>query len=944
MCSRSRWVYPAAVAAILLVLSPYTAFAQSDTGVIDGRVLDESKAALPGVTVTARNVDTGFTRTAVSSGLGTYRLEFLKPGNYEVTAELTGFAKAIAKDIVVQVTSSTTLDFTMKVAAMTESVEVTAESPLVQSTKSDVGQVINSTLIENMPLSGRRFQDLSLLVPGTRPSNYYDPTKTEVGGISYGGMTGRAVNITVDGGDNNDGVVRGLLQQFSEDAIQEYKVTTGRYSAEFGRSTGGVVNVVTKSGGNQVHGSGFLFARDQALNSETFFEQQQDIGKQPFQQQQTGGTIGGPFKKDFAHYFLSYEYNRRQDYATVDTHGVLPAEEGPQQKPFRNHLLTAKTDFRLNDANSLIVRYAMEDNKRQHDFIGGTTLQSAGALNTNAIDSIIVKNTTVIGTNKINEALVLYQHFDNNITADDNLNPGVQAPDFFFGANTNTPQETIQNRWQFKDDFAWRKQGWGGDHDFKVGAEIVKSHYGGFFIPTLYGFFNFANPLPGNNVNAYLNSIADSFTGSAGTNVADDNWTHVGIYFQDDYHPSSRLTLNLGLRWEMQHGPYSNDFQTPVLADLQRLGYNNQRSQPLNNFGPRLGFAYDILGDGTTVVRGGFGIYYDEIFQNITLYERWTDVRTPLNFISFSPSPWTPAYYAAHRDEIRNSIIDPTFQGQIMRLTAPDLKQPWAEHFNVGFSRQITNAFAVDFDYIHSVGKDEIARWPLNRVYTVNGQHVTNENTRISPAGVFNPYYGEVRTEGNRSHSQFDGVYLTGRVRLPRTTATTSYAWTKANNLANDFGSNPSDLTNMNWEADWGPTPNDVRNRFTLGSTSQVWRDLQFSTIVQANTGKPFSASAGLSGSRNGVRAIDPATGQMFPRNSFRAGGFFSWDMRFSYRVKLGGDKSLEPLFEVFNITNHTNFDRDSYTTRFTSPNFGKPSEIINNSERQGQFGVKFHF
>jgi hypothetical protein len=474
----------------------------------------------------------------------------------------------------------------------------------------------------------------------------------------------------------------------------------------------------------------------------------------------------------------------------------------------------------------------------------------------------------------------------------------------------------------------------------------VKSHYGGFFIPTLYGFFNFANPLPGNSVNTYLNSIADSFTGSAGTNVADDNWTHVGIYFQDDYHPSSRLTLNLGLRWEMQHGPYSNDFQTPVLADLKALGFNNQRSQPLNNFGPRLGFAYDILGDGTTVVRGGFGIYYDEIFQNITLYERWTDVRTPLNFISFSPSPWTPAYYAAHRDEIRNSILDPTFKGQIMRLTAPDLKQPWAEHFNLGFSRQITNAFAVDFDYIHSVGKDEIHRWPINRNYTLpdTGEQVTNENTRISPAGVFNPYYGEVRVEGNRGHSQFDGVYLTGRLRLPRTTATTSYAWTKANNIANDFGTNPGDLTNMNWESDWGPTPNDVRNRFTLGATSQVWGDLQLSSIVQANSGKPFSALAGFSGSRNAVRAIDPATGDRFPRNSFRAAGFFSWDMRISYRVKLGGEKSLEPLFEIFNITNHTNFDRDSYTTRFTSPNFGQPSEIINNSERQGQFGVKFHF
>ena len=943
-----RAVLLAAAAAILLVISPTVALAQSDTGVIDGRVLDESKAALPGVTVTAKNVATGFTRSTTSSNLGTYRLEFLPPGTYEVSAALRSFATTVAKDIVVQVGTSSTVDFAMKLGGITENLTVTAESPLVQTTKSDVGQVINSTLIESMPLSGRRFQDLSLLVPGTRPSNYYDPTKTEVGGISYGGTTGRAVNVTVDGGDNNDGVVRGLLQQFSEDAIQEYKVTTGRYSAEFGRSTGGVVSVVTKSGTNDVHGSAFLFARDDALNSETFFEKEQGIGKQPFQQQQTGGTLGGPIKKDFAHYFVAYEFNRRQDYATVDTGGVLPDEEGPQKKPFRNHLLTAKADFRFNDANSMIVRYAREDNKREHDFIGGNTLKSAGALNTNVIDSVIAKHTTVIGSSKINEALVLFQYFDNNITADDPSNPGVQTPDFFFGANTNTPQETIQKRWQFKDDFAFRKEGWGGDHDFKVGAEIVKSHYGGFFIPTLYGFFNFGTALPGNDLNAYLNSIADSFTGSAGTNEADDNWTHVGVYFQDDYHPTGRLTLNLGLRWELQQGPYSNDFQTPVLEDLGRLGYSNERSLDTNNFGPRVGFAYDLRGNGSTVIRGGYGIYYDEIFQNITLYERWTDVRTPLNFISFSPTPWTPAFYAANREAIRNSFIDPTFKnppGQIMRLTAPDLNQPWAYHFNIGGSHQITPALAVDVDYVHSVGKDEVHRWPINREYTLDDGTVwSNQNTRISPTGIFNPDYGEVRVEGNRGHSKFDGVYLTGRVRMPKTTAMTSYAWTKANNLANDFGSNPGDLTNLHWEDDWGPTPNDVRHRFTLGATSAVWRDLLLSSIIQANTGKPFSAFDRYTGSRNAVRAIDPATGQRFPRNSFRAGGFFSWDMRVSYRINLGGARDLEPLFEIFNITNHTNYDRDSYFTNFTTSNFGTPSEIVNNSERQAQFGVKFRF
>jgi hypothetical protein len=922
------------VAAAVLA-TPWSAWAQTDTGVIDGRVFDQTKAAVPGATITARNMATGFSRSAVSGEQGTYRIEFLPPGTYEVRAELANFSPATARDIVVQVGSSTTVDFPLAVG-VTETVAVTAESPLVQTTNSDVGQVITSGLIENMPMSGRRFQDLSLLVPGTRPSNYYDPTKTEVGGISYGGATGRAVNITVDGGDNNDGVVRGLLQQFSADAIQEYKVATGRYSAEFGRSTGGVVNVITKSGTNDLHGTAFFFGRDDSLNAKTHFEEEAGIEKQPFQQQQVGGTVGGPIKRDRAHFFGSYEFNRRQDYATVFTNGVLPDEEGPQKKPFRNHLVTLKTDFSLNQNNTMIVRYAREDNKRENDFIGGNTLRSSGALNTNVTDSIIAKNTTVIGSNKVNEALVLFQRFENNITANDNSNPGVTAPDFTFGASVNTPQQTIQERWQFKDDFAFRVTGFGGDHDFKVGGEIVKSHYGGFFIPTLYGFFNFQNRLPGNSLDTYLNAVADTFTGSAGTNEADDNWTHVGIYFQDDFHPNSRLTLNLGLRWELQSGPYSNDFQTPILDDLGRLGFDNTRSLDKNNFGPRLGFAYDVRGDGRTVVRGGYGIYYDEIFQNITLYERWTDVRTPLNFLSFSPSPWTPAFFAANRDAIRNSFIDPTFAGQIMRLTAPDLVQPWAHHFNVGASHQITRALAVDFDYIHTVGKDEIHRWPINRV--------ENQNARLSPPGVFNSVYGEVRVEGNRGRSQFDGLYFTGKVRLPRTEVLTSYAWTKADNLANDFGSNPGDLSNLSWEDDWGPTPNDVRHRFTFGGTTQVWRGLLLSSIIQANTGKPFSALAGTGGSRNAVRAIDPVTGQRFPRNSFRADGFFSWDMRFGYNFVLANSQSIEAFFEVFNITDHVNFDRDSYVTNFQVSDFGTPTEIINNSQRQAQLGFRFRF
>ena len=263
-----HWFAIAALAVAALLVMPVAAWAQTGNGDIDGRVFDQSKAAVTGATITAKNPATGLTRTVSSSASGTFRVGSLPAGDYEITAELAGFGKQSRK-VTVQVASAVTVDFTMGVSAQTETVTVVGEAALVSSTTSDVGQVISQRMVDNLPLNGRKFQDLSLLVPGTHSASYYDPTKTEVGGVSFGAGTGRSVIINVDGGDNNDGVVRGLLQQFSNDAIQEHKVTTQRYSAEYGRSISGVVNVITKSGTNDIHGSAFVFARNQSLNSRT---------------------------------------------------------------------------------------------------------------------------------------------------------------------------------------------------------------------------------------------------------------------------------------------------------------------------------------------------------------------------------------------------------------------------------------------------------------------------------------------------------------------------------------------------------------------------------------------------------------------------------------------------------------------------------------------------
>jgi outer membrane receptor protein involved in Fe transport len=934
-----------ALAAVLVVVAglflPATALAQGNVGTIDGRVLDQSKAAVPGATVTAKNVATGLTRTAVVSPTGTYRISALPAGTYEVTASLTGFSTQVSKDVPVRVGDTATVDFSMKLGAVTETIEVVAESPMVQATASDVGQVITEKMVANIPLNGRKFQDLSLLVPGTRPSNYYDPTKTEVGGISYGGLTGRSVSINVDGGDNNDGVVKGLLQQFSNDAIQEYKVTTERYSAEYGRSVGGVVNVITKSGTNTFGGSAFVFARNQALNAQTYFEKLTNTPKPDFSQQQFGGTFGGPIQKDKAHFFLSYEGNRRDQWNTIYTNGVLPEEEGPVKVPFRNHLVTAKLNFELTPKNSVVVRYALEDNKRNNDFLLGNSISTFSATNTNTIHSVVAKDTAVFGTSKVNELTVLFQHFENDILADHPELPGIGTPDFTAGANTNTPQQTIQKRWQIRDDFSFRKEGWAGDHNFKAGAELLLSHFGGYFIPTLYGYFLFNNPIPGaHSVSDYENAVADTFVGSAGTNQANDDWTYVAGYFQDDWKPTPKLTLNLGLRYEIQYGPYANKFNSVGKGVLESLGYNGQLKNDLNNFGPRVGLAYDVKGDASFVVRGGWGRYYDEIFQNITLYEAWSDPATPLNFVTVSEgTPWTPAYFAQHRDEIRNSFLDPTFAHQSIRLTAPDLVQPYSDHANGGISVAPNRYLALDIDYVWASGKDEVHRWRVNTTQNVN--------TRISPAGVFDPAHGAYITEGNRGHSTFNGVFVAAKTRATKINGILTYAWSKAKNLANDFGNQPADITNANWELDWGLTPNDVRHRVTAGVVYALPWDFQVSSSFQYNTGKPYSASAGLGGLRNAVRAIDPATGQMFPRNSFTGPNFMSWDARLSKMFRFGKARSLEILFEVFNLTDHVNFNGDpnqGFVNTYTSASFGTATAIIPNSQRQAEFGARFVF
>ena len=282
----------AAVAAVLLLSVPL--FAQQTTGSITGRIVDQQDAAVPGVSVTAKNPATGFTRTEVSDAEGVYRLSALPVGTYDVTAELQGFTTVLKQGIEVNVAQTVALEFALKVSQLSETVNVTADVPLINTTNASVGGVVDLKRLENLPLNGRQFANLAATVPGVGLGFHTDPTKSSQYAPQINGGNGRNVNYLIDGGDNNDDTVGGLLQQFPLEAIQEFNFQTQRFKAEYGRSNGGVMNVVTKSGTNTVQGSFFEMFRDDAMNVRTQTEKLSNVPKQDYRRNQFGGSVGGP--------------------------------------------------------------------------------------------------------------------------------------------------------------------------------------------------------------------------------------------------------------------------------------------------------------------------------------------------------------------------------------------------------------------------------------------------------------------------------------------------------------------------------------------------------------------------------------------------------------------------------------------------------------------------
>ena len=914
---------------------------QAATATLNGRVTDPAGAVVAKASVKARLKSTGAERKTESNTEGIYVLPNLAPGEYEVTIEASGFKKVLITSFNLQVGQSATRDVTLELGQLTITIDddFGAGAQLLNTTSSVVDGVINNKVIENLPLNGRNFLELALLIPGNTPAPNFDPTKTGSVIISSAGQLGRGGNVTIDGTDNNDDVVGGPLLNISQDAVQEFQIATNRFSAELGRSSSSVINVVTKAGTNDLHGSFSFFERDRRLQGLPATFDRSGNRKPPFDRQQYVGTLGGPIAKNRAWWFGAFEYRNQDGAVLVGERNVATRtiRQNFAPAPLDDLLGLARGDWKPSDYDSLSFRYAIE----RLDAIDATKLDRAiGSasqrqnLNNNH-QAFLTNWTRVLSPSAVNSFSFSVNNFINR-TLPVATGPQLTFPSIQDGVSFRVPQETKMNRLQFADTLSLVR----GSHTLKFGGEFQRIDAGfdlGVFqqgrIELVQDFADFDHNGDGkvddNDLLFAVTLRSSKPTQSLFLPNTDNN--HVALFGQDDWRVTRNLTLNLGLRYELDTNVKNNSGYGNI-NPLVRSFYKGNRGIDKNNFAPRVGFNW-ATNDGKTSVHGGYGIYYDRVTLEIISLERGLDgralaVEVRAGNVLTDPTG-APIFIDPATGKFRPgapTLANP-FSGFILpgagasgiNIIDNDLQNPMVQQFNFGIQREFARDFVLRADYLHNFGTHFIIGRTIG---TVNNPVVGG------PDRVVN-LESSVKTK-------YDGLLLSAEKRFSsRYQFRASYTLSKAFNFANDdqipFSNGPVDSRNIGLE--YGPTPNDRRHYFTFSGVVELPYKFRLSPILTLASGVPmdvllpdassripvlqrnaggrlFKTGADLNGFISKLNAAGGVNGQRLPlvRDDARFNdNFSSFDLRLSKVFKLGDKAQIEPVIEAFNLLNVTN-------------------------------------
>ena len=937
----------AAALLLLLICSARPLVAQSATGSIAGTVVDASGGGLPGATVTATQSETGAVRTTTSTGAGQFRIPLLPVGNYSVSAELPSFAPAKVANVVVSIGGEATVRLPLELASVKAAVTVSAEAPLIEATKTDVSSTVNERAIQNLPANGRNFIDFVLTTPGVVKDNF------RVGDIVFAGQRGTLNSLVVDGGDNNNTFFGQALgrtgtgrapYQFSEDAVKEFQVNSSTYSAEYGRAGGAVINVVTKSGTNDYHGSAFYFYRDESLNAKDYTDAVAGRAKAPYHFDQFGATVGGPLVRDKLFFFANYDGQRNQTPNTVifpPASVTIPTDPDSQAGLAKLQALSASWN-RKQDQDVYLIKldgdlgssHASLRYNRQN--FTGVGFESGGqTISLEHTGDSLVKTDTLAGSFATSFTPTFFNEFRGQWAKDsepgtaNSSNPEatVQQGGVTFlviGENFFSPRETTIKRYQISDTATYLL----GPHTLKGGFDYLHDDILNFFPGNFFGSYTFTSlasfnkGMPNGPGERYVQAFGGPGTTGPTTNP---NTRDIAGFLQDEWRPVTNLTLNLGVRYDRQEIAQPT-VRNPDPALLAAGLFTDVVPEDTNNWGVRLGAAWTPQGNGRTLIKGGYGIFYG---------------RTPAIMIGTAHSNnginvQTLTFTGATGPTYPNKFATPPTGGAAavptILLFDPRFKNPKVQQASFGVEQALTNDLAVAVNYLYVKGDDLPRSTDVNigpavqTTAAIQGDGTSPAFKRFSSAKPFTNF-GRVIEFQSTASSEYNGVtiefnkrfssnwqarlaYTVGKVTDNKTDAT---AVVPQSGDDAKFASDPSDFS-----VDRAPGDNDVRHRIVLsgvwnidyGSSSQssVVRFLSsgwtLSGIVSFQTGMPYSfqVNGDLNNDGNTRNDLVPGT----TRNSQRLPSLFSVDPRITRHIPIG-PVNIELIAEAFNVFNAKN-------------------------------------
>ena len=941
-----RWRLPLCLT-LFLSFGSFAFAQQLGSGVISGEVFDPQNAVVRSAQVILTQKSTGVDRKATTNAAGLFAVNNLAPGIYELKVVAPGFADYVST-IQLQVGQEVNVKVRVGVQQQKEVIDINEMDavPLVETASSTVDGVINSQQIDNLPLNGRNFLELSLLTPGNTIAPNFDPTKNGTVVISSAGQLGRGGNVSIDGMDDNDDVVGGMLLNVPEDSVQEFQVAANRFSAEMGRSGSAVVNVVTKAGGNTVHGSASFYERDKSLQAASpifnptggFTE---PVNQSPnFRREQYSGTLGGPIVRDKAWWFAAFEYRDQLGGAVVGTRNLATQDIDTSfaPVPLTDPMGTLRGDWKISGRDTLSLHYSIErlGAAGTSSFLSGQPLGSASERQdlTNHFQSMQASWTRTLTSSLLNRTSYSFNNFI-NATTPLSVSPELDFPSLADGSSYRVPQQTRQKRSQFTDNLDWIR----GRHNFHFGGEFQRIgadfNLGVFQSGAIEFVQNFADQ--DRNGDGVVDDKDLLFAVAIRSAIpqralvipdADNNYT-VG-YFQDDWRIHPQLTLNLGLRYEIDSdvnnvGHYGQI--NPILLPF----LHGSRHKAANNWGPRVGFNWATK-SWRASLHGGYGIYYDRVTLEIVSLERGLDGRAlPINVslgsanILDANGNFIPGVTPTYPDTAFSGPVIPGAGGAAEGINIIDnnLRNPMVQQFNLGVQYSFAKDWVLKVDGIHNLGTHFIIGVPLGSVFNpASGGPETVTDLQSSANTHYDAIWAVVDHRFS-NHFQFHSAYT----------------FSKALNYANydqiPFGYPPVDPTNLHRE--YGFAPNDQTHRLVLQGTADLPLHFHLSPLWTYGSGVPMDI---LLGDGNGNRV--PEIGRNAGGRQFHSGAelhayiaqlnaagastgslgtplpmvsptarfndtFNSFDLRLSREFHLTERFNLQAFGEVFNLFNKEN-------------------------------------